>query len=157
MARKINNPFDSDLNRCFGCGPKNPAGLKLEFTETENGLVTWWEPSEYYQGYPGVLHGGIAATLLDEAAAWFVYARIGTAGVTSQMNIRYIHPVKLSKGKVKVTAEAESIKEKSAKLICRLYDGSEKLCAEAEIIYFLYPPEIAYSRFRYPGKEAFLK
>ncbi|MGQ9620101.1 MAG: PaaI family thioesterase [Bacteroidales bacterium] len=153
--RKVVNPFDRDMNRCFGCGPNNPAGLKLEFMENKEELHSFWQPSEYYQGYPGVLHGGIIATLLDEIAAWFVYAVIGTSGVTSRMNIKYLHPVMIKRGKVKITAKLTEKQDKKAQIICRLFDGSNKLCAEAEVIYYIYPIDIAASRFMYPGKEAF--
>lgn len=155
MVRKIVNPFDNKLNKCFGCGPENPAGLKLQFTECNGELQASWQPSEYYQGYPGILHGGITATLLDETAAWFVYSVIGTAGVTYAMNIRYLHPVYINIGGVKVTANLIRIENKNAFILCRLTDGNNRLCAEAEINYFLYPVNIAAEKFKYPGKKAF--
>ncbi len=152
---KIFNPFDPELNRCFGCGPSNPAGLKLVFEDDGDTLFTLWEPSDRYQGYPGILHGGITATLLDETAAWFVYAKLGTAGVTSRMNIKYLKPVIISGGKLKITAELITKDEKSAIIKCSLADRNKNICAEAEITYFLYPVEIATRRYHYPGKEAF--
>ncbi|MGB4292654.1 MAG: PaaI family thioesterase [Bacteroidales bacterium] len=155
MVRKIVNPFDRKLNMCFGCGPENPAGLKLHFTECNGELQAKWLPSEHYQGYPGVLHGGITAALLDETAAWFVYTVIGTAGLTYTMNVRYHHPVYINKGEVKITAKLIRRENKNALIICQLTDGSDKLCAEAELNYFLYPVNIAKQRFKYPGKEAF--
>ena len=54
---------------CFVCGMENPIGLKLAFYEDEGGrVIAHFTPREEYQGYPGVLHGGIIAALLDEAA-----------------------------------------------------------------------------------------
>lgn len=155
MTRKIVNPFDSELNKCFGCGPKNPAGLKLQFTESNGELHASWLPSEFYQGYPGVLHGGITAALLDETAAWFVYAVIGTAGVTHAMNIKYLYPVYINKGEVRITAKLIRKETRSAFILCLLTDSSNRVCAEAEINYFLYPVNIAKERFKYPGTEAF--
>ena len=58
---------------CFLCGLENPVGLKLRIYETEQGVVesTYTAP-DHFQGYPGVLHGGIVATMIDEISgrAW---------------------------------------------------------------------------------------
>jgi len=53
---------------CFACGVENPIGLKLNFYQTAPDEVTaeFVAPKEY-EGYPGILHGGIVATILDEA------------------------------------------------------------------------------------------
>ena len=52
---------------CFICGVDNPVGLKLKIYETEPGVIeTTYTVPEHYQSYPGVVHGGIVATILDE-------------------------------------------------------------------------------------------
>lgn len=152
---KIRNPFDSDKNQCFGCSTFNPAGLKLTFEEEDGKLFAYWDPLPHFQGYINVLHGGIIATLLDEAGAWCIYISPGTSGVTSSLTVRYLKPVYISKGTVRIEAELISLKEKSGLYKCRLYDGDGRLCAEADIEYFLYPEKIARQRFHYPGREAF--
>jgi uncharacterized protein (TIGR00369 family) len=153
--KEIVNPYDREQNMCFGCSVKNPIGLSLRFRESEEALHASWTPSENYQGYPGILHGGITASLLDETGGWCVSVKIGTAGVTSEMKIKYLAPVYLSKGDLTLTARILEKSEKSAKVHCTLHDGQSKLCAEATVDFFLYPPEVAARRFRYPGKEAF--
>jgi hypothetical protein len=50
------NPFDADQNMCFGCGPRNPAGLKLKFEEDDDKLRDSWDPDPNFQGYINVLH-----------------------------------------------------------------------------------------------------
>jgi uncharacterized protein (TIGR00369 family) len=155
QRKKIRNPFDPEKNCCFGCGPLNTAGLKLTFEEDEDRLYATWQPSSHYQGYSNVLHGGIVATLLDEAGAWCIYVKAGTAGVTSSMTVKYLKPVHISKGQV--TAEASLVKAegKSARLLCSLFDGEGNKCAEAELEYFIYPENVARGRYGYPGREAF--
>ncbi len=154
---KIRNPFDSDKNQCFGCSTFNPAGLKLTFEEEDGKLFAYWDPLPHFQGYINVLHGGIIATLLDEAGAWCIYISPGTSGVTSSLTVRYLKPVYISKGTVRIEAELISLQEKSGLYKCRLYDGDGRLCAEADIEYFLYPEKIARQRFHYPGREAFFQ
>jgi len=153
--KKIINPYDNERNMCFGCSQKNPAGLKMQFEESEDFLHATWQPSEIYQGYTNVLHGGIIAALLDEIGAWCISVKIGTAGVTSEMKTRYLFPVYINKGIITLKAEVVMQTRKSAAIKCYLYDGQSKLCAEAEAEYFIYPLEIAIKKFRYPGREAF--
>lgn len=153
--KNIINPYDKDLNMCFGCSEKNPIGLQLKFTESDDHLLANWKPLETYQGYPNILHGGIIAALLDEIGGWCISVKIGTAGVTSEMTIKYLYPVYLSKGDVSLKAIIEEQSVKIAKISCQLFDGQSKLCAEAKVNYYIYPLEIAKSRFRYPGREAF--
>ena len=54
---------------CFVCGLENPFGLHLVFYETGSREVAVdFTPPEHFQGYSGVIHGGIVASILDEAA-----------------------------------------------------------------------------------------
>ncbi len=53
---------------CFVCGLANPYGLKACFYQTaENEVTAWYTIPKQYEGYPGIAHGGIVASLLDEA------------------------------------------------------------------------------------------
>ena len=153
--KKIINPYDNELNMCFGCSQKNSAGLKLQFEESEEYLHAIWEPSDLYQGYSNILHGGIIASLLDEIAAWCVSVKVGTAGVTSEMTIKYLSPVYINRGNITLKAAVAEQAKKTARIECYLYDGRLKLCAEAVAHFFIYPSEVAIRKFRYPGREAF--
>jgi acyl-coenzyme A thioesterase PaaI-like protein len=63
------NEKQANSLHCFVCGQENPVGLHLNFYQTAPGEVTAnFTPPEQYQGYPGVLHGGIVASILDETA-----------------------------------------------------------------------------------------
>ncbi len=152
---KIRNPFDAEAYKCFGCSPSNPVGLKLTFEEEDGKLYASWDPLPHFQGYVNVLHGGIIATLLDEVGAWCIYVTAGTSGVTSSLTVRYLRPVYISKGTVRVEAELVMLQEKIGLYKCRLYDGEGRECAEADIEYFLYPEKIARQRLHFPGREAF--
>ena len=80
-------------NRCFGCGQANPVGLHLEFLLAEDGsVVSLATVSANYQGPPGYVHGGIIATLLDEAMSKSVRAQ-GLTAMTRQMEVQYLRPV----------------------------------------------------------------
>lgn len=81
---------------CFLCGRQNPVGLKLEFYEdAEAGLVrTEFSVPEEYQGYPGVVHGGIVAAILDETAGRAVMLRGSDENLmaTLKLTVRYRRP-----------------------------------------------------------------
>jgi uncharacterized protein (TIGR00369 family) len=80
-------------SRCFGCGPANAAGLQLEFYLAQDGsVVSFPAIAERFEGPPTFLHGGIIATLLDEAMSKAVRAT-GVTAMTRQMEVDYRRPV----------------------------------------------------------------
>lgn len=80
-------------NRCFGCGPANPAGLHLEFfIAQDQSVVSMPTVPDSFEGPSGILHGGIIATLLDEAMSKAVRVH-GLIAMTRQMEIEYLRPV----------------------------------------------------------------
>ena len=155
MRRKITNPYNPQINKCFGCSTSNPIGLKLKFEEIDEHVVAEWEPEEYYQGYINVLHGGIIATMLDEVAAWCVTVKTGTAGVTTELKVKYLKPVFMNKGKIRLRARVVKTEGRYVNLKCELMDSSDKICAESETLFFTYPEDVAKRKFGYPGQEKF--
>ena len=55
----------TDYQRCFVCGQRNPFGLHLVFRREHDTVVADFQPREEHQGFPGVIHGGIVAAVLD--------------------------------------------------------------------------------------------
>ena len=83
---------------CFVCGEQNDFGLRAKFYETDNNeLVALINPSEQHQGYPGRMHGGIAATILDEVIARSICngKEEQLWGVTLELKTRFRKPVPL--------------------------------------------------------------
>lgn len=80
---------------CFVCGVKNPFGLHTDFFELEDGtLAARVTPSEHHQSYPGRLHGGVSAALLDETIGRAIsISEPDTWAVTVEINTRYKKPV----------------------------------------------------------------
>jgi uncharacterized protein (TIGR00369 family) len=93
-AKELLSPFaHAAHNRCFGCGPANPTGLHLEFLRASDGsVVASPVVSDAFDGHPGYLHGGIIATLLDEAMSKSVRA-LGKSAMTRKMDVDYLRPV----------------------------------------------------------------
>lgn len=80
--------------RCFVCGRENPVGLAMEFFTTGPGQVrAELSVAVHYEGYPGVVHGGIIAAILDETGGRAHMENPARFMVTAQMNVRYRKPV----------------------------------------------------------------
>jgi len=81
---------------CFVCGLQNPVGLKLAFYEgPESGRVrTEFTIPDEYQGYPGVVHGGIVAAILDEVSgrAVMLHGSDDSLVATLRLTVRYRRP-----------------------------------------------------------------
>ncbi|MDD4755282.1 MAG: PaaI family thioesterase [Prolixibacteraceae bacterium] len=159
IMRKIVNPFSPVAGvgeyNCFGCSPANDKGLHLEFWEDGDEIIAKWQPRKEFEGWTGVLHGGIQATLLDEAAAWLVFIKLKTAGVTAQLSVEYPKPAFISKGEFTVKAILVSFQKNIAKIRSILYDGDGHICATSDAEYFCFPEKIARAKYNYPGVEAF--
>jgi len=83
---------------CFGCGVDNHNGLHGRFYNTNDGRsVAVFEAGEEFQGYPDRLHGGITATMLDEAISRAILAIEPYCwAVTAELTIRYIKPAPIN-------------------------------------------------------------
>ena len=84
--------FVSD-GACFVCGEKNPRGLKIKFQidRQKQNIQTTFTVDSTYQGWEGVVHGGILCTLLDEAMANLVY-ELGLNGIAASLEVRFKKP-----------------------------------------------------------------
>lgn len=134
--RKIINPWvNKEGYNCFGCAPGNPIGLHLQFYEQDDEIVSFWQPQSHFQGWVGVLHGGIISTLLDETAGWVVTRKLQAAGMTARLNVTFKQPVRSDETQITIRAR---IREQRGRLVfinCTLENAHADICAEAEAVY----------------------
>lgn len=130
-------------NHCFVCGLSNPFGLHLRFFDTEPGVVTSDVTlPEQYQGYPGMVHGGIIAAMLDEAAG-----RSHMVGAqprfmyTARLEVRYRKNVPLNQPLLLVGRVGES-KRRTATATSAIYDQEQNLLAEADAVLVDIPQQV---------------
>lgn len=85
-------------NYCFACGKHNPDGMQLRFTydEESDHFVSRFRLGKRYTGPPGHCHGGIIATILDEAMGKVNKLR-NVVAVTAEITVNYLKPVPLNK------------------------------------------------------------
>jgi uncharacterized protein (TIGR00369 family) len=119
---------------CFICGRENPVGLKMDFYLTAPGEVQAkiTVPAQY-EGYPGVVHGGIIAAILDETGGRSHMEDPTRFMVTAQLNVRYRKPVPIGIPLVVVGLAGERRgRVSNAKSEIRNVDG--EVLAEAELV-----------------------
>jgi uncharacterized protein (TIGR00369 family) len=84
--------FEFEPHNCFACGELNVHGLQLKLHLEERRSWTEFVPDDRFEGWRGVTHGGIIATILDEVMAWALVAE-DNWGVTARMAIDFKRPV----------------------------------------------------------------
>jgi acyl-coenzyme A thioesterase PaaI-like protein len=129
---------------CFICGLENPVGLKLRIYEVEPGVVeTTYTAPEHFQGYPGVLHGGIVASILDEVSG---RAHMGPVDhprfmFTAKLEVKYRKNVPIGKP-LKIVGKAGRDKGRSAEGWAGIYDAETgELLAEGNTLLVNIPQE----------------
>ena len=120
-------------------------------------IVSTWDPKPRFEGYMGVLHGGIQATIMDEIASYVTYVKVKVAGVTSSMSVRYYKPIYIGGGSVTVRSKLIRMRRNLADIEVKIYNHENELCSEALLTYFTFSAKRSKEEFYYPGEEAFLK
>jgi acyl-coenzyme A thioesterase PaaI-like protein len=129
---------------CFICGLENPVGLHLHIYETQTGVVeTTYMAPEHFQGYPGVLHGGIVGAIIDEISG---RALMGSDPMnprfmfTAKLEVRYRRNVPIGK-QLRIIGKAVKSKARSAEAWAGIYDAeTDELLAEGTTVLMNVPP-----------------
>lgn len=80
---------------CFACGRANSLGLQIDgFGLDGVDVEAWFLPRDDYRGIPGWLHGGVAATAVDEILAWACILTEGVLPVTATLDLRFRRPTR---------------------------------------------------------------
>lgn len=150
--KKIKNPWigltDKGYN-CFACAPSNPYGLKMEFYEEGEDIVSIWTPGDNYQGWLNTLHGGIQATLLDEIGGWIIARKCQTSGMTTNLNIKYKKPIPTGCDiKVEIRARIRE-RKRNFVFIDAAITHNGVTCSTADITYYTFPKDVAERDFMF--------
>jgi acyl-coenzyme A thioesterase PaaI-like protein len=118
----------SDL--CFGCGQKNPHGLKLKFSWDGRNARTEFTPQEYHQGWKDLLHGGVLTAVMDEAMGYAAYYE-HIPCVSGIIEVRLREPARIGEPLI-VTASVTRRARRLAETEARLTRQDGTLVAEAK-------------------------
>lgn len=130
--------FHGAQNHCFGCGAVNPVGLRLEFSVARSEDAAWAVVAQatvsgLYEGPPGYLHGGIIATLLDEAMSKANRAQ-GVTAMTRQMTVEYLRPVP-SGGAIRIEGRVSRSEGRKHWTEARIVGAGEVTLAQATALF----------------------
>lgn len=126
MSSAIRQPGSS---MCFACGRDNPIGLHLQFHIEDGKVHTFFTPREEHQSWPGVVHGGIISTILDETVGRTSFL-VDMWAVTAKFDLQYLKPVPIGQ-EITVTGEIVNARSRTleAKGEVRLADGTVAVTA----------------------------
>lgn len=79
---------------CFGCRGEREGGLQLAIVEAEGGVTCDFTATSRYQSYPGIVHGGIVSTILDEVMAHCVAVLLGRLCVATTLRVKFVEPLR---------------------------------------------------------------
>ena len=145
--------MDLAAHRCFACGDLNAQGIRMTIHVEPDRSWSELTLDPAFQGWEGVAHGGILATLLDEAMAWAIASRQAFA-MTARMTIEYRRPVRVG---MLVRAEGRVVEARRRLLRAEaaILDASTReVCARAEGVYVTIPDaqqQELRARYRFGG------
>lgn len=84
-----------EYNNCFVCGKDSKTGLKIDFVIIENGARAVYTPTSEFEGFRGIVHGGILCALLDEIMWKSVNGNTGALTVTARMEVKFKKPARI--------------------------------------------------------------
>jgi acyl-coenzyme A thioesterase PaaI-like protein len=128
---------------CFVCGLENPAGLQLKIYQVEPGVIeTTFTAPQHFQGYPGVLHGGIAATILDEISGRSLMGDPSQPRFmfTGKLEVIYRKNVPIGKP-LRIVGRAGKTRGRAAEGWAGIYAEDGTLLAEATTLLFDIPQD----------------
>ncbi len=131
-----------EFMRCYGCGPANQHGLRLEFglDERERRVEARWTPAGDFAGYKTMVHGGVIATMLDEGMGWALWGLAQKTGVTRELKIRFLRPVVIDH-EYRVHGWVERSDDTLAVVRSAVLDGRGRVAAEATGEWALISPD----------------
>jgi len=134
-------------NYCFVCGPDNPEGMHLQFTldEERKTFVCHFNLPKRYTGPPGHCHGGIIATILDDAMGKVNKLR-NVIAVTKEMTVEYLMPVPLETP-LRVESREVSVHGRQHINTAEILNADDEVLARSKGIFIAIDPEKMFGRF----------
>jgi acyl-coenzyme A thioesterase PaaI-like protein len=146
---------------CYGCGPANPVGLRLASLPGVDGCVATWEPGPGHQAFPGVLNGGIIATLLDCHSNWTAAMHLmGGRGaerppvtVTAELSVRLLRPTP-SGGPIRLAARVVQAESDERRVVVegRLFAADTETAVSRATFVAVGPGHPAYEAWSRPSR-----
>ncbi|MBU2548499.1 MAG: PaaI family thioesterase [Proteobacteria bacterium] len=131
---------NGDFHNCFGCSPKNDRGMHMDFyaNPEKDAVFSWYSAPNHLCGWGPVVHGGIVATILDEAMGWACITVLRRLFFSRSISVDFFKPVIsgreiVAAGRVlKVNGEREAVLEGI------IYNEKREICAKSSSVVSLF-------------------
>ncbi|MEX2198191.1 MAG: PaaI family thioesterase [Burkholderiales bacterium] len=135
---------DIDKVHCYGCGALNGHGLQIKSFWAGDDVVCAWRPQPHHIGHPGILYGGMIASVVDCHCIWtacaYAYRAAGVEMegslrypfVTAALTVNYRKPVPIGNA-IDLRARVVEFGERKAIVTCSV-SSTGMLCAEAQVV-----------------------
>jgi len=126
-----------DNKHCFVCGPQNPRGLKFKFDYNQDSdeVTADITFAEHFQGWAGVVHGGMVSTVLDEIMVKTTEAK-GLICVTAEIFVKFKNPARINT-RYSCSGKITDIKRKLVYTESKMINSEKKLIAKASAKFFI--------------------
>ena len=134
---------NSDLHNCFVCSPRNASGMHMEFyvNEKMDSVVSWYSVPYHLCGWGDVVHGGIVATMLDEAMGWACITILKKFLLSKNIAVDFMKPVFVGR-EIRVEGTVLEINsEREAVMQGLIFNGNNEICARSSSVVSLFTLE----------------
>lgn len=129
-VRKL--PRLSPDHMCFGAGPANSQGLRMEFYTDEKRVYSELSVPHHMNSWQGLVHGGIVGTILDETMFYTALCFFKCIALTKEVTVKLHKPARLKQMPFTAVGEIQSrIDDTNGTITGKLYNAEGELCAEA--------------------------
>lgn len=115
---------------CVVCGSQNPVGLALRFMRSGDRVFASGRPPAHFEGFDGVLHGGIVTALMDDALWYAIHAATGMIGMTVDLQVRFKRPARIG-DELTVAGRFAGRRRNVAEATARIFGPDGEVLAEA--------------------------
>lgn len=122
-------PIDMPRFQCFGCSADNKFGLHLDFVRSGPKVIATYKPPVHFQGWAGMVHGGILSALLDEAGVWTLAGLRHRVGLTRDLDVHFRRPMYVGE-EIQISGIIEDEKGPIVSVRCELHNPRQDLCVE---------------------------
>lgn len=128
---------------CFGCGPRNPYGLKMKFYSDEKVVVSWVTVPEHLCGWDNLVHGGVITTILDEIMSWSAIYLLKRFILTKSIRVDFLKPLCVGQ-RLRAEGSVESVAGgREASVTGVICDPDGRPCARSQGTFAIMAPRVA--------------
>ena len=131
--KQIISAANASQGMCFGCGKRNPFGLRLKFRRDGHGVRTEFTPAGHYQGWTDITHGGIITTMLDEAMGHATLMSGNFGFLTASIKVNFKRPAYVA-DRLIINAEVVGNKGRTLEVEAKVTTAEGKLVADGKAV-----------------------